>query len=89
MLRKIFSTIGTVIVGVIVLGLAAFLCLVLVAFGMDFYKTMRHGEGWVTQGRHGTAIKEFKKEEGNCVYYIDVWGNDTKTCGAYELKLYK
>ena len=65
-----------------------FLLTVFSAFTMDFVFTVKYGKGWVSQGRSGTAFKEFIKEENGCVYFVDVWGTSVKTCGNYELKRY-
>ena len=71
-----------IIFGIIILFLISILL-------SDFYFTMKYAKGWVSQGRSGTAIKEFIKEEDGCVYFVDVWDTKVKTCGDYEIKLYK
>jgi len=63
-----------------------FAIVVICAFGMDFYKIMKYSDGWVWQDRHGTAVKDFIKEEDNCIYFIDVWDRDIKTCGTYQIE---
>ncbi|HRF69813.1 MAG TPA: hypothetical protein PKV66_00115 [Candidatus Pelethenecus sp.] len=74
---KILVTFLVVVVGVVIISALS-----------DFYLTMKYGKGWVSQGVNGTAIKTFIKEEAGCVYFVDVWNTQTKTCGDYELKLY-
>lgn len=77
-----------VIEGFILFILGAFILLIVVVLGADFTKTMQNSVGWVYQANHGTAVKEFQKEEDGCVYYIDVWDNSGKTCGVYEIQKY-
>ena len=62
--------------------------LVFFAIGVDFYKTTKNGIGWVYQAKHGTAIMKFIKEENQCIYFIDVWENEGKICGDYQIKLF-
>jgi hypothetical protein len=82
---KIFgSIIGSIILFVIV----GFISVCIIAVGMDFYKSVAHGKGWVSQDKNGRAIKELIKEENGYVYYIDVWNTNGKTCGAYDLRMY-
>uniref|UniRef100_A0A6H1ZF82 Uncharacterized protein n=2 Tax=viral metagenome TaxID=1070528 RepID=A0A6H1ZF82_9ZZZZ len=63
-----------------------FAIVVIYVLGTDFYKTMKYSDGWVWQNRHGTAVKEFIKEEDNCIYFIDVWDREVKTCGIYQIE---
>lgn len=72
------------VVFVIVMGLILFI--LIGALGTDFYKTMKYSVGWVWVERKGTAVKEFIKEEDSCVYFIDVWDKEVKTCGIYQIE---
>lgn len=65
-----------------------FLSVTITALIMDFGKTSQNAIGWVWQDRNGVAIKELLEEKNGCVYYIDVWGNNGKTCGDYQLTIY-
>lgn len=65
-----------------------FLLVVISTLFSDFYLTMKYAKGWVSSDRNSSAIKTFIKEEDKCVYFIDVWDSEVKTCGNYELKLY-
>ena len=84
-MKIFFAIIGSTIALIFI----SFIILVLIAFGMDFYKSVFHGKGHISQDRNGRAIKELIKEENGCAYYIDVWNNQGKTCGAYDLQMYK
>ena len=35
-----------------------------------------------------TAVKEFLEEKYGCIYFIDVWDNQNKVCGIYQIKKY-
>lgn len=85
-IMKIFFTVIGSVIALICIG---FILLVVIALGMDFYKSISSGNGWISQDRNGRAIKELIKEENGCAYYIDVWENQGKTCGAYDLRMYK
>lgn len=60
----------------------------LVALGYDGFKSVKDGNGWVSQDRRGEAFTEIIKEEDGCVYYIDVYGSNSKACGSYVVKRY-
>jgi hypothetical protein len=74
---------------ILIIGLVGLIMLIPVALGIDFYKTVNNGIGWISQDRNSTAVKKIIKEEGGCVYFVDVWGSDGKTCGSYEIKRYQ
>lgn len=84
-MRIFFIVIGSVIT-LICIGL---ILLVVITLGINFYKSVSDGNGWISQGRNGRAIRELIKEENGCAYYIDVWGIQGKTCGAYDLRMDK
>jgi hypothetical protein len=62
--------------------------LTLFAIIIELYKIEKYSIGWVWVERKGTAVKEFIKEEDKCIYFIDVWNNNVKTCGIYQIKKY-
>jgi len=74
--------------GFIEIILLVFVLFLIFIIGVDFCMTIKNGIGWVWQGRKGTAVKEFIKEENDCVYFIDVWDNKNKACGIYQIKKY-
>lgn len=82
------ETLSGIIFGLVVVIGICFVTVVLFALGADLFMTMKNCVGWVHQDNHGTAVKQFIKEEDGCVYYIDVWGRDSKACGSYVVEKY-
>lgn len=87
-IKESIGAILKIAAGIAILGLVALLLLPLIAFGVDFYVTVRYGKGWVNQEKHMQAYKTIIKEENGCVYFIDVWNNEDKMCGIYGIKKY-
>lgn len=73
----------TVVFAVIIIFFAVITFIVL---GVDLFKTTKNGVGWVWQDRNGVAVKQFLREENGCIYFIDVWDNEGKTCGTYRVE---
>lgn len=88
-LLEIIEALVKIIIGLIVGAIILFFVAVIVAFFYDAYLSMRYGVGVVSQDGNSSFVKEFKNEEGGCIYYIDELGSDSKACGAYKVKRFK
>lgn len=78
-----------IIFGTVLTVFVSFILMCFVVLGMDFYRTVTNGVGWVWVERHGTAVKQWGEEKDGCINYVDVWDRQVKTCGIYETSRYQ
>lgn len=87
---EIVGIIVKIIGGVVTALLATFfvgsMLVVFVVLGAKIYKTIKYAQGWVCQEKKCEAVKEFQKEENDCIYFINIWDNSVKTCGVYSVE---
>lgn len=69
-----------------VVAIGGILVTILLLINVDpSLRDTRQNTGWVHQGNHSMAYKEILKEESGCIYFVDVWGNEGRACGAYTV----